>query len=207
MSTTRLDMQTKLQLNFNNTVFYDTQSINDSLQDGLDEVCAFTGCIYKSANLTFTQYTSYYDLLTLLPDYIGVVAVWNNTIRRWMWPQSLKKFNQVRIDWDTAYGTPYYFCPINFRYMAIYMKPSVPNYGQMFVFYRASAPTLVDTTPIPIPDEHITALEAYSITDLWEQAQEWGKASEYFKSYLGNLEALRKLMRSQRNRDRYMSLR
>lgn len=204
---TRLDLQNRLNLFFNNTTYYDTQSLNDSLQDGTDEIAAFSGCIYKSANIPFGQYTTYYDLLTLLPDYIGVVAVWNNTIRRWLFPQSLKKFNQVRIDWDTAYGTPYYFSPVNHRYMAIYMKPSVPNYGNMFVFYRASAPTLTDTVQIPIPDEHLVALESYSITDLWEQAQEWGKAQEQFKTYVSQLEALRVLMRSQRNRDRIMSLR
>lgn len=205
--TTRVDLQTKLQLHFNNPTYCDTQSLNDSIQDGVDEVCAFTGCIYKSASLPFTQFTTYYDLLTLLPDYIGVVAVWNNTIRRWMFPQSLKKFNQVRIDWDVAYGTPYYFSPINHRYMAIYMKPSVPNYGQMFVFYRAAAPVLVDATIVPIPDEHITCLENYSITDLWEQAQEWGKAQQSFKNYVEDLEQLRVLMRNQRNRDRMVSLR
>ncbi len=204
---TRLDFQTRLQLFFNNSVYYDTQAINDSVQDGLDELCAFSGCVYKSANLPFTQYTTYYDLLTLLPDYIGVVAVWNNTIRRWMFPQSLKKFNQVRIDWDNAYGTPYYFSPINHRYMAIYMKPSVANYGQMFVFYRASAPVLSDISILPVPDEHLIALESYSTVDLWEQAQEWGKAQEQFKTYVSQLEALRVLMRNQRNRDRYMSLR
>ena len=204
---TRLDLQIRLQSFFNNPTYYDTQSLNDSLQDGVDEVCAFTGCIYKSASIPFSQYTTYYDLLTLLPDYIGVVAVWNNTIRRWMYPQSLKKFNQVRIDWDVAYGTPYYFSPVNHRYMAIYMKPGAPGYGNMFVFYRAAAPTLVDATVIPIPDEHLIALESYSITDLWEQAQEWGKAEAEFKTYAAQLEALRVLMRSQRNRDRTLSLR
>ncbi len=204
---TRVDLTARLQLFFNNTVYYDTQSVNDSIQDGTDEVCAFSGAIYKSASIPFTQYTTYYDLLTLFPDYIGVVAVWNNTIRRWMFPQSLKKFNQVRIDWDNAYGTPYYFSPINHRYMAIYMKPAVANYGNMFVFYRAAAPTLVDATVLPIPDDHLIALESYSIVDLWEQAQEWGKAGEWFKTYTAQLEKLRILMRNQRNRDRYMSLR
>lgn len=204
---TRLDLQVRLNLFFNNTTYYDTQSLNDSLQDGTDEIAAFSGCIYNSANIPFTQYTTYYDLLTLLPDYIGVVAVWNNAIRRWLFPQSLKKFNQVRIDWDNAYGTPYYFSPINHRYMAIYMKPSVPNYGNMFVFYRASAPTLTDSTIVPIPDEHLVALESYCETDLWEQAQEWGKAEQQFKTYVAQLEALRVLMRNQRNRDRMVSLR
>ena len=203
---TRLDLAVELEINFSNSIYYDKQSVSDSIQDGLDEVCAFTGCIYKSAALPFAQNRTYYDFITLLPDYIGVVAIWNNTIHRWMFPTSLRKLNQQRVDWDSCYGTPYYFCPINHRYVAIWQKPSVTNYGQMFVFYRAAAPALDDTTPIPIPDEHIAALEYYCITDLWEQAQEWGKASESLKDYLQLLEQFRTLMRNKRNSDRLMGL-
>jgi hypothetical protein len=203
---TRLDLAKKLQNQFNNTVYYTTDDLNASMQDGVDEVCAVTGCIYKSAALPFTQYTTYYDMLTLLPDYIGIVAMWNNVIKRWMFPTSLRKLNEQREDWDSSYGTPYYFCPITHRYVAIWLKPGVVNYGNMFVFYRAAAPALTDTTPIPIPDEHITALELYSITDLWEQAQEWGKASDSVQDYMKNLEALRVLMRNKRDPDRGMQL-
>lgn len=203
----RTELETRLQNYFNNTAFYDTQSINDAIQDGLDEVCAFTGCIYKSAQLPFTQFTTYYDLLTLLPDYIGVVAIFNKVTNRWLTPSSLKKFNLDRPDWDTAYGTPWFFSPISHRYIAIYKKPAVSDYGNMFVYYRAAAPTLSDTTPIPIPDEHIAALESYCETDLWEQAQEWGKAGIEIKEYIQDLNALRVLMRNKRNPDRYVSLR
>jgi hypothetical protein len=203
---TRVDVRKKLQQHFNNTVYYDDQSLNDSIQDGMDEIAAFTGCIYKSVELPFTQFTTYYDLLALCPDYIGVVAIFNKVIRRWLWPGSLKKFNQDRIDWDVSYGTPYHFCPISHRYVAIYKKPAVATYGNFIMFYRAAAPTFADNTIIPLPDEHITCLETYSIADLWEQAQEYSKATEGLKVYINNLENLRVLMRNQRNRDRYMSL-
>lgn len=204
---TRAQLRTELQEHFQNTVYYSDPDLNNSIQDGIDEIAAFTGCIYKSATIPFTQFVTYYDMISLLPDYIGLVAMFNRTIRRWMFPQSLKKFNQARIDWDSVYGTPYYFCPINHRYVAIFMKPGTANYGNMLVFYRAAAPTLTDLTNIPLPDEHITVLESYNITDLWEQAQEFGKAEEYLKIYIENIGDLRTLMRSQRNRDRYLSLR
>lgn len=203
---TRVDHRQRLQNFFNNTVYYTDQDLNDSIQDGLDEICAFTGAIWKSAVLPFTQYTTYYDLLTLLPDYIGVYAIFNRVIKRFLIPSSLKKFNDSRVDWDTAYGTPIYFAPINHRYVAIYRKPSVTNYGDMVVFYRAAAPTLVDGTAIPLPDEHLTCLESYNIVDLWEQAQEFTKASNYFKAYMEDLDELRILMRNQRNSDRQIAL-
>lgn len=204
---TRVDQQTRIQNFFNNPAYYDVQSLNDSIQDGVDEICAFTGCVFRSAVLPFTQYTTYYDMLSLLPDYVGIVAMWNNTIHRWMFPQSLRKFNQVRIDWDNAYGTPYYFSVVNHRYVAIYMKPSVPDYGNMIIFYRASAPPLGDTTQIPIPEDHITCLDSYNITDLWEQSQEFSKAEDYLKNYISDLERLRTVIKNKRNPDRMMSLR
>jgi hypothetical protein len=144
-------------------------------------------------------------MLSLLPDYIGVVALWNDTIHRWLLPTSLRKLLAARTDWDVCYGTPEYFVPINHRYVAIWRKPAVVNYGRMFVFYRAAAPILTDETQIPLPDEYM-ALETYSIADLWEQAQEWGKASVAVKEYITDIESLRVLMRNKRNVDRQMGL-
>lgn len=205
---TRLDLAQKLGNYFNNPTFYDTQGVNDTLQDGIDEVCAFSGCVYASAVIPFTANKTYYDMLALLPNYIGVVAIFNDTIKRWMLPGSLKKFWQSRIDWDTAGGVPYYFCPVSHRYVAIYMKPLSQSYGRMVVFYRAAAPSpLTDTTVLPIPDEHLNVLERYGTADMWEQAQEWGKATAAFQEYTAGLEKLRVLMRNKRNADRYMSLR
>jgi hypothetical protein len=199
-------MQIRLQNYLQNSVYYPSIDINNSLQDGLDEIVAFTGCVYKSAVIPFTQFVTYYDLLTLLPDYVGLVAMFNSVIRRWMFPRTLKKFNQDRIDWDTAFGTPYWFAPINHRYVAIYLKPGTAGYGNMLVFYVAAAPQITDSTFLPIPDEHLTVLENYSATDLWEQGQEFSKAEPYLKSYIESLGDLRKLVKSQRNRDRYMGL-
>jgi len=180
--------------------------MNDSIQDGVDEICAFTGCIYASATINFAAGKSYYDLLTLLPNYIGVVAIFNNNIKRWLIPTSQRKLDQDRIDWETALGTPYYFVPISHRYVAIYKKPGAAGYGNMFVFYRAAAPTLVDATNIPIPDDHLTALENYCVTDLFEQNQEFIKARNHLESYINDLESLRVYMRNKRLPDRLPSL-
>lgn len=207
-------MQVRLQNQFNNPTYYDVQSMNDSIQDGMDEVAAFTGCIWASATLPFVNNLTYYDLLTLLPNYIGVYAIFNTVIKRWLIPTSVKHLDQVRIDWESAYGTPYYFVPVSHRYIAIYKKPNIgfnnqntTNYGNMFVYYLASAPLLTDNIEIPIPDDHITALESYSIKDLWEQNQEFSKASQYLQTYINNIEALRVLMKNRRNSDRQASLR
>jgi hypothetical protein len=204
---TRVDMQVRLQNQFNNPTYYDVQAMNDSIQDGLDEVTALTGLVWQSATLPFTDNLTYYDLITLLGNYVGVYAIYNAVINRWLIPTSVKHLDQVRIDWESAYGTPYYFVPINHRYIAIYKKPNGPNYGNMYIYYLASAPLLNDGLVLPIPDDHITALESYCIRDLWEQNQEFTKASDMMETYITNLEALRVLMKNRRNSDRQASLR
>jgi len=201
----RIELQQRLQRHFQNSVYYTGQDFNDSIQDGVDEVCAFSGCVLKSASISFVNNLTYYDFRTLLPDYIGVVAIFNSTIKRFLIPSSLRKFNQVRIDWETAPGVPYYFSPVNFRYVAIYKKPIVNNYGDMFIYYRASAPTLSDSTTIPIPEDHIDALESYNKADLWEQNQEFTKAGNELKAYINMLNQLRTYM-SKKDPDRLPSL-
>jgi len=203
---TRLDVQNSIQLYLNNPAYYTTTDMNDSIQDGVDEICAFSGCIWKSATIPFVANLSYYDMLTLIPDYIGVVAIFNNTIKRWLLPQSRRKFNQDRIDWESAVGVPYYFDAVSHRYVVIYKKPGAANYGDMFVFYRAAAPTLGDLTNIPIPEDHITCLENYCITDLWEQNQEFTKGSDRLKEYIEDLQQLQVYMHSKRIPDRLPSL-
>lgn len=203
---TRLDVQTSIQMYLNNPTYYTPQDMNDSIQDGVDEICAFSGCIWASATIPFTANKSYYDMITLMPNYIGVVAIFNNTIKRWLIPTSLRKLDQDRIDWETALGTPFYFAPVSHRYVAIYKKPGAASYGDMFVFYRAAAPTLGDLTNIPIPEDHITAVENYCVADLFEQNQEFTKSSERLKSYIDDLEQLRIYIRNKRMPDRLPSL-
>jgi len=204
---TRVDLQTRIQQFFQNQPYYQSIDMNDSLQDGVDEIAAVTGCIYGSVELPFTANTTYYDMLTLIPNYIGVIAIFSTGINRFLIPTSISKLDQDRIDWEIAAGTPYYFCPISHRYIAIYKKPITSGYGNMFVYYRASAPTLTDTLAIPIPEDHMYALEAYSEMDLLEQNQEWNKATAMYQNYRDELTKLREYMRNKLNPDRVKSLR
>jgi hypothetical protein len=203
----RIDMATRLQNYFNNPIYYTGIDLNDSIQDGLDEVVAFSGCVYNSATVPFQANLTYYNMRQLLPDYLGVIAIFNNVIKRWLLPTSLRKLNQDRIDWECVGGTPYYFSAVNHRFVAIYRKPLVSAYGNMFIYYRATAPLLNDQTLIPIPDDHLTTLENYSIADLLEQQQEWSKAGERLETYMKDLEQLRVYMRNKRDPERMMSLR
>ena len=152
---TRLDIQTRLNNFFANSVYYTNQDFNDSIQDGLDEICVLTGCVMQNAVIPFQNNLTYYNMMNLLPNYYALFAMFNGTTRKWMWPTSIKKLDQVRVDWETAPGTPWYFVPVSHRYVAIYKKPNTPNYGLMHCFYFATAPLLCDSDQIQIGRAHV----------------------------------------------------
>jgi len=204
---TRTDQEIRLRNYFENNDYYSSFDMLNSIQDGYDEVISFSGCIVKAVVLPFVNGLTYYDLLTLLPDYIGVISIYNTLTNRWMCPTSERKLDKLRPDWETCYGTPELFTPINHRYMAIYRKPNADGYGNFYIYYIASAPTLGPTDLIQIPTDYVNALEDYCITDLQEQAQEFTKALTRFSSYQENLAQLQRWAKSSRQPDRLPNLR
>lgn len=203
---TRDELQVRLQNYFENNTYFSNTDFVASIQDGYDEAVASTGIIIKATTLAFQKDLSYYDLRTLIPDYLGVIAIFNSLTKRWLLPTSINKLDRHRYDWEICYGTPEYFSAISFRYMALFRKPHVVGYGNMYIYYAATAPTLSSSDTILIPDDYLTTLEDYCITDLQEQQQEWNKAGRHFESYVSNLEELRVWCKNRRMSDRVPSL-
>lgn len=206
MSTTQEQLATQVTNYFNNPTYFTSDDVNASIQDGYDEIGAFSGLFLKSATIPFVANLSYYDMLTILGDYIGVVAIFNNSIKRWMSPGSLIRFDRDRIDWESAAGVPYFYSVVNHRYMAIYKKPIVNNYGFMYIFYRATSPLLGSLDNFAIPDDYIESERAYVLSDLWAQNQEWTKATNKFEEYKRSLNQLKLWIHSQRDPDRVSML-
>jgi len=202
----RVDIKLKVTNFFQNPAYYLGADLNDSIQDGTDEITAFSGCNYGVALIPFVGSLSYYDLLTLIPNYIGVIAIFNGATKCWMTPTSVRKLDQYRPDWETAIGTPEFFVPINHRYIAICKKPLVQDYGNMYMLYVSSSPVLDDATTLPFPSEYAQLIEAYVKTDLWEQNEEFTKASKEFLIYQQQLQKLHTLVHSKRQIDRLPSL-
>lgn len=196
------ELSARVADHFANPNYYEGIDISAAIQDGYDEVAAFTGCIVKSATISFVNALTYYDMISLIPDYIGIYAAFNSVTSRWMLPTSLRKldraFNGVLTSWEVTTGSPEFFVPVSHRYVAIYRKPIIDNYGDMVVFYRASAPVLGSTDEILIPGDHVQCLENYTITDLLEQNQEFTKAGDRLQEYVKTLDLLRVYAQNQR---------
>jgi len=176
--------------------YYNSDDVNNAIQDGYDDVAIVTGCIQKSVNINVAN-TCYYDMLSLISDFFAIVAAYNNTTLRWILFDNLKVFDTVRIDWETWGGIQPMFGSIaNFRYIALVPILAAAS-GTITIYYRATAPTLAfSDTPLIHVDEQVL-LEWYATGDLFDQAQEFVKAEiwwdKYFKGLISYRERIGKL--------------
>ena len=178
--------------------FYKAEDFSDSLQDAYDEVISITGCYPKATTIAATANKTYYNLPALITDFVALRGIYNHRIKRWLIPKSMRWLDAQRDDWEIQSGEPEYFVPVNYKYVAIYPRVSVTS-GNFWVFYYAAADTLTASGTPNLPsisgDE---AIEAYVTADLFEQAEEWVKAQEYYSEYLralGEVDKFRNTLR------------
>lgn len=186
---TRDEISAKIREFLNDAgIFYTASDINNSLQDGYDETAALSGCIEKIASISFTPNLVYYDMPSLITDFVSVVGIWNRRVKRWMTPASMRQLDQINQRWECTAGEPWIFCPVSLRYVAIYPSPTATGTvatNLMYVVYKAAAGTMIGSTEPEIPlqiQEDI--LLNYTCMDMFEQAEEWTKAQEYLDLYL-----------------------
>ena len=171
--------------------FYLDPEINDSIQDGYDEVAAYTGCIESAAAVDFEANLVYYDFLTLIPDFIALVALWNRRTKRWLQPCSDRELDKMAENWETITGEPSYFVPKSHRYAFLHPALPVDSAGDLYVFYKAQADQMSDSSVIQIPEPIAQdILFNYTTGDMFEQAEEWNKATLYGADYKSTLNKL-----------------
>lgn len=207
----KADVQSNLtDLNIN---FYSDTDLNDSIQDGYDDMAILTQCIQKNVTLPWLSNLSYYDfkLRYQITDYLGTIAIFNNVSNLWLRDDlSLKDFDRIRRDWETWIGTVLFWAPSDPNHIAICPKmlssnlvygafdyasfnnnaffvnnSSQSNLGSFILYYWAQAPTLLtDNDTFLIASDQSTTLTQYVTADLLEQAQEFNKAASYWGPYV-----------------------
>ena len=172
--------------------FYTDQDINDAIQDGYDEVVAFSGCITKGATLALEANKTYYDLVTAIPDFLALIGIWNSSYKRWLSPVSYRELDSMRWDWECANANPYAFCPISYRKLAIFPTPTVVG-TTLYVYYKATAGAIAGG--FELPAELLgDVVEDYAVCDLFEQQEEWTKAQINFRNYQDKTVLLRRFL-------------
>lgn len=193
----RDDIAARVRFNLNDAgiTWYSADDINDSIQDGYDEVVALTRCKESSGNVTFVSGLTYYKIDDTLTDYLHPIGIYNNNNDRWLDHVPLKLFVSLDEKWEIATGEPTHFNVVDFRYIALFPRPATAS-SNMTIFYKASADTLGASTTPSIPTSHQLILEQYATMDLLEQAEEYTKASLWMTDYKSQRDALKKHMAS-----------
>lgn len=183
---TRDEIIAKASDNLNDAgYFYTPTDFSDSVQDAYDEIISLALCKPAATRIDIAANKSYYDLPTLISDFVALRGIYNSRNKRWLTPKTPRWMDAQRDDWELQIGEPEFFSVYNFRYCAIYPKLSATAANVLWVFYYSSADTLIGSSTPNLPsvrgDE---AIEFYATADLFEQAEEWVKAQEYYEQYI-----------------------
>lgn len=166
--------------------FYDDDAINQSLQDGYNEVAAKCRCIQKSATVNQVAKSPYYDFITLgTADYLGTIAIFNLITKFWLRDDvSLRDFDRIRRDWEMWSGQPQFWAPHSLQYVAVSPNLAATAGEQFTLWYWATAPTFTTDSDVPlIATDMQNLLEYYATADLLEDASEITKASIYWADF------------------------
>jgi len=186
-------------------IFYTDEDIFDSLQDGYDEIVLYSGCIEKIVSVPFPV-TPYYNLLSVIPDFYRVFAIYNPNNKQFLEPITFQILDGFTDEWETETGTPQWFVPIDFKYIAFYpYYAAVPSLN-MYVMYYAQAPDFTTSNNLEIPSNHQGVIENYVVNDLLDQSLEFKKSTTIFKTYLSELEKLKKEVERRNQSDRIQQM-
>ncbi len=184
---TRLDVKNDISAHLNDAVFYTDTDLNESIQDGYNESVLLTRAIEKRYTLNLIANLVYYKLTTYMTDLYSVTQIFLQEHRRWLIPKSQNWLDRhYKENWELAIGSPIYFTIVNYERIGICPHPAAAA-GSLDIYYKASAPTMTsDTNVFDIPNaDHV--MQKYVITDLLAQAQEFTKASGYYKKYIDQI--------------------
>ncbi len=179
---TRDELASLIITNLNDSgVFNTLDEVNDAIQDGYEDLVLTHGLRPKATAISITANMSFYDMVTLIPDFVALRAIFYSTNKRWLISRPLKYFQSIREDWELTTGNPTDFWVANYRRVAIFPHPTTSSTNTLWVFYYASAPALTSASQdlnIPV-DSGFRALENYATSVLLTKAEEWSKAEAY----------------------------
>lgn len=202
-------IRARVQLNLNDAVgtFWDNATVNQSIQDGYDEVIVDTQCVENTVTVPFSSTTIYYDLYNLIPNFWRLSRLFNQNTNRWMPCVDSRVLDKFRFDWEAANGTPWFGYIVNFQYLGFFPHYTSGTAKGFDILYKVGRDLLTTDQQIPqIPDEFSRILESYATADLLEIYREFTKAAEYWDDYSKLKQKLTDYMPSRSMSDKYFQM-
>ena len=182
-------------------VFYTDEDIFDSLQDGYDEISSRAECIERVFSTPFPA-KPYWEVQADIVDCYRIIAIYNPNTRTFLEPVTMKHLDIYSDKWETEAGTPQWFVPIDFKYVAFYPYYAVVPAYNMYVLYTAQAPDFTNSLTLDLPGNHQSVIEDYVVNDLLDQALEYKKSALVFDDYLKGIAKITKEVGRRNKSDR-----
>src|ERR1700752_2715159 len=173
-------------------VWYSDKDLDDSIQDGYDEIVIFSQCIEKRGDLQFRANKPYCQWPNEIPaDFYSVIQIWNSSNN----PFFAGTDTRYESGLDFKYETISVSEPTNYTVIGPdrigFDSRNISGDSVFTLFYKARAPKLTSDSVLLINENYILLPELYSTADLLEQNQEYSKATIYWAQYDPMLEEYR----------------
>ena len=190
MNRDQLAQKIRNNLNDAGVTYYSAADLNESIQDGYDEVAVYCECIERTATLNFQSDITYYDFSTLIPDYYRLVRLYSHATNRFLGVNLERENFGYSSDWELNQGAHQDFIIKGPKLVGISGRKT-NAVGNFKVWYKAQANILGSRDVPRIDVRYHLMLENYGTADLLEQNQEYTKASTYWAQYNKQLEDYR----------------
>ena len=170
--------------------------INESINDGLEELSEATGYFERWASLKLKQDRNYYDLRGLSPDTIlSVSSIWHESGNRWLTQGSFKDIGYE--EWEKTNGDPILWFTRGQWWLGLWPHPSSDVDEFVRVYFQGVAPRMTEDgeEPRQLPDEFVPALEEYALYELTQREGETQKALMWWDKYKAREKALNEHLR------------
>lgn len=181
----RVELKAIVQANLGDVgvSFYSDEDLNDSIKDAYDEVTSLYGLRIKESVISLAANTSYVNVVSQVPDYIGGIVVYDPLLKRClnddvMWPSDFR---------TKLSGTPTAWAPVDSEQIVFLGRPATERFYELTHF--SSAPELIDdSSEISVSRVIVPIMEEYIYGDLLEQFNEFTKAGMRWEKYFSMIE-------------------
>ncbi len=176
--------------------FYTNEDLNNAIQECYTQYALETRVIEKKVTLNFQDDLVYYNFKSLVPDFLYIIAIYNNNTRSWLLGKDTLWLDGIRMDWETMTGNARWLSIINPEIVAL--VPTLETaVGDFTLYYTATAPILTsDSEVLTVFNDSDKAFISYANFYLMLQAREFTKAKLALQGYREEINKIKLLMQS-----------
>ena len=199
-----LRSEVRRQLDDDTAAFVTDADIDDSLNEGYEEMSEATLWYERQFMLPLLSRRTYYNVRELAPDEpLGVSRCWNTVTQKWLDPDSVRALDGRIRQWELNAGEPRSYFMRGHWWLGVWPKPASDDISRVRVYYTAIPPPMTLDTDVPgFPPEFHWALVDYALYDTLIQDREPGTALAHYSLYLTYRDELMRYVGRRQSLDR-----